>query len=192
MSDSGRGVLRLLLALGYAGGAVLVLLLLTKDNADALTARVAYTALSVIVLGLVAAAGWRLLERPEPVSLWGWGTLLIAAVTFVLVMVEVWRNHLFFLYGNFTRTLTMIVISLLLGGGSLVLSGESDDANQALRIVRGAAIVALVALGALTVLSASNVDIGARWYGIASTVFFVSILSLPVLRLATDVGDDAF
>ena len=188
MSDSGRGALRLLLALGYGGGAVLLLLLLTKSNADFLTARVGYTAVSVIVLGLVAAAGARLLDRPEPVSLWGYGTLLIAIVTFVLVMVEVWRDSL---YPNETRTIVMVVISILLGGGSLVLSGETDDTNQALRSARGAAIVALVALGVLTVLSAAGVDIGTRWFGVASTVFFVSTLSLPVLRLATDEGDDA-
>jgi hypothetical protein len=191
VSDSGRGALRLLLALGYTGGAVLLLLLLAKDNVDALTTRVSFTALSVIVLGLVMAAGARLLDRPEPVSLWGWVTLLIATVTFVLFMVEVWRDHLFF-YGNDTRTITMIVISILFGGGSLVLSGEDDDANQALRIARGAAILALVALGVLTVLSASHVEIGARWFGVASTVFFVSALSLPVLRLATDEEGDAF
>jgi len=187
MSDSGRGVLRLLLALGYGGGAVLLLLLLTKSNADVLTARVSYTAVSVIVLGLVAAAGARLLDRADPVSLWGWGTLLIAAVTFVLVIVEIWRNTLFFF--DETRMIVMIVISILLGGGSLVLSVESDDADQALLIARRVAIIALVALGALTVLIASGADIGARWFGIASTVFFVSTLSLPALRLATDERD---
>jgi hypothetical protein len=190
MSDSGRGALRLLLALGYGGGAVLLLLLLAKGNADLLAARAGYTAASVIVLGLVAAAGARLLDQSEPVSLWGWGTLLIAAVTFVLVVVEVWRSDLFFF--NETRTMVMIIVSILLGGGSLVLSGEIDEANQALRTARGGAIVALVALGVLTVLSASGADIGARWFGIASTVFFVSALSLPVLRLATDEGDGAF
>jgi hypothetical protein len=192
MSDSGRGALRLLIALGYGGGAVLLLLLLTRDNADLLAARVGYTALSVIVFGLVAAAGARLLDRPEPVSLWGWGTLLIAVVTFILVVVEAWRSDFFWFDENGIRTMTMIIISILLGGGSLVLSGETDEANQALRIARGAAIVALVALGVLAVLTASGIDIEGRWAGIASTVFFVSALSLPVLRLATDESDDAF
>jgi cytochrome bd-type quinol oxidase subunit 2 len=188
MSDSSRGVLRLLLALSYGGGAVLLLLLLTKDDAEALTARVGYTALSVIVLGLVAAAGARLFDRSEMASLWGWATLLIAAVTFVLIMVEIWPDDL---YPNETRTLVMVVISLLFGGGSLVLSGEGDEADQATRIASRVALIALAAFGVLTVLLASGVEVGERWFGIAAAVFLIAALSLPVLRLATD-GDDAF
>jgi hypothetical protein len=189
MSDSARGALRLLLALGYGGGVILLLLLLTKDDADALTARVGFSAASLIVLGLVAAAGARLLDRPEPVSLWGYATLLIAVVTFFLIMAEVWPDDP---TPNETRTIVMIVISILLGGGSLVLSGEPDDANQATRIARLVAIVALVALGVLAVLAASDVEIGVRWFGVASALFLVPALSLPILRLVADEGDDAF
>jgi hypothetical protein len=173
---------RPILAIGYVGGAVLLFLLLTKSNVDALTARVGFTSLSVIVLGLVAAAGARLLYHPEPVDLWGWTTLLIAAVTFVLVLVEVWREQT---YPEETRTIVMVTISLLLGGGSLVLSGEDDPANQGIGIAKRVAIVALVALGVLTVIEASsNGAIGPRWFGVASVLFFIPALSLPLLRLA--------
>jgi peptidoglycan/LPS O-acetylase OafA/YrhL len=189
MSNSSRSVARLLLALGYGGGVVLLLLLLTKDDADALTARVGYTALSLIVLGLVAAAGARLLYREDPISIWGWTTALIAVVTFVLVVVEVWSEDLFF--GD-TRVWAMLVISALFGGGSLVLGGEEDDGNPAIRAARSVALLALVALGVLTVMIASGVDVGPRWFGVASTVFLVSALSLPLLRAATDEPDRAF
>jgi uncharacterized membrane protein YgdD (TMEM256/DUF423 family) len=171
---------RLILAIGYMGGAVLLLLLLVESNVDALTARVGFTTISVIVLGLVAAAGARLLYHPEPVDLWGWATRLIAAVTFVLILVEVWREQR---YTNETRTAVMVVISLLLGGGSLVLSGE-DEGIEGMQPARRGAIVALLALGVLTVLEASGVHIGPRWFGVASVLFFVPVLTLPFLRLA--------
>jgi hypothetical protein len=177
---------RLILAIGYVGGAVLLILLLTKSNVDALTARVGFTALSAIVLGLVAAAGARLLYHPEPVDLWGWVTLLVAATTFVLVLVEIWREQT---YPEETRTIVMVMISLLLGGGSLVLSGEDDPANQGIGLAKRVAIVALVALGVLTVIEAcSNGAIGPRWFGIASVLFFIPALSLPFLRLAGEDG----
>jgi len=178
-----RQLSRIVLAILYGGGAVLLILLVAKGNADALTARVGYTAASVIVLGLVAGAGAKLLYESGPASVWGYGTVLIAAVTFVLAMVEIWPDDPF---PNRVRTMVMVAISILLGGGSLVLSGEDDGANQAIRIARGAAIVALLALGLLTVLIASDVDVGARWLGIASTVFLVAALSLPFLRLADE------
>lgn len=176
---------RLILAIGYVGGAVLLLLLLTKSNVDALTVRVGFTTISVILLGLVAMAGARLLYHPEPVDLWGWVTILVAATTFVLVMVEVWREQS---YPEETRSIVMVMISLLFGGGSLVLSGEDDPAaNQAIVIAKRVAIVALLALGVLTVLEASdNGAIGPRWFGVASVLFFVPALSLPFLRWASE------
>jgi FtsH-binding integral membrane protein len=188
VSDSPRGALRILLALGYGGGALLLLLLLTKDDPDALTARVGVTAASFIILGLVAAAGARLLYHSEPASLWGYATVVIAIVTFFLIMAEAWPDDP---TPNETRTMVMIAISILLGGGSLVLSGEEDEGNQAVQIARRVALVALVALGTLTVLVASDADIGPRWFGIAAAVFLISALSLPVLRLATDAEDGA-
>jgi hypothetical protein len=178
-----RQLSRLALVVLCGGGALLLVLLLTKANADVLTARVGYTTISVIVLGLVAAAGARLLYHPEPVDLWGLATLLIAAVTFVLLMVEAWSEDLFWYE---TRTVVMVSISLLLGGGSLVLSGEDDRASQAIQLARRVAVLALVALGILTVLIATGVDVGTRWFGVASVLFAVPALSLPFLRLADE------
>jgi hypothetical protein len=174
---------RLILAIGYVGGAVLLLLLLTKSNADALTARAGYTMLSVILFGLVAAAGARLLYHREPADLWGWATLVAAATTFVLVMVEVWREQS---YQNVSRTIAMVVISVLFGGGSLVLGSEYHHASQGIRIAQRVAIVALLALGVLTVIEASGSEIGPPWFGVASVLFFVPALSLPFLRLADE------
>ena len=185
MADSTWGLARLLLALGYAGGAVLVLLLLTKSNADALAGRAGITALSVLVLGLVAAAGLRALERAGLESLWGYATVLIAAVTFVLIMIEAWSEHpAFFLYES--RILVMLLISFLLGGGSLVLGSEQGGEDQAIRATRVVSLLSLLALGILTVLSVADVHIGARCFGLASAVFLVSALSLPLLRLVAE------
>jgi len=183
MSESTRGLLRALLAVGYAGGAILVILLLAKGNADALSVRVGVTALSAIVLGLIAAAGFRLLERPTLDSLWGYATLLVAVTTFILIMVEAWREGHF---PNQSRILAMVVIATLFGGGSLVLNGEHGGEEQAIRTTRNVSLLSLVALGVLTVLSFSDVHIGARWFGVAAAVFLISALSLPLLRLAVD------
>jgi hypothetical protein len=176
---------RLVLAIGYVGGAVLLLLLLTKSNVDALSTRIGFTTLAVIVLGLVAAAGAKLLYNPEPVDLWGWVTLLIAATTWVLVTVEIWREHDYF--EDVDRTIVMVMISLLFGGGSLVLSGEDgSEAVPGAAMARRVALVGLVALGALAVLDTSGVDIGSRWAGAAAVLFLVPALSLPFLRWASD------
>lgn len=188
MSDSTRGLLRLLVALVYAGGAVLLLLLLAKGNADALAVRTGLTALSAVVLGLVAAGGARLFEHREPVALWGAATIVIAIVAFAAIMAEIWPEHI---PRHETRVIVMVAISILLGGGSLTLSDERPGERQEIRIARSLALIALVALGFFTVLIASDVHVGPRWFGIAATVFLISALSPPLLRLVIAEEDDS-
>lgn len=186
MTDSTRGLLRLLVALVYAGGAVLLILLLAKGNADALAVRTGLTALTAVVLGLVAAAGVRLFEHREPAVLWGVATIVVAIVTFVAIMAEVWPEHF---PRHETRVAVMIAISILFGGGSLTLSDERPGERQELRTARSLALLALVALGIFTVLTTSDVHVGPRWFGIAATVFLIAALSPPLLRLVIDEGN---
>jgi small-conductance mechanosensitive channel len=80
----------------------------------------------------------------------------------------------------------MVAISLLLGTIALLLDGERDEDADPVRLARGVASLALVALGVLIVLSASGVDISPRLAGIAATLFIIPALSLPALRLASD------
>lgn len=183
MTDSTQGAARWLLALGYAGGAILVVLLLGKGNADALAARTVITALSVLVFGLVAAAGLRAMERPGLESLWGYATLLVGVSTVVLILIEAWSEGRF---PNLTRVATMVVISFLLGGGSLMLGAEQEEEDQAIRTTRVVSLFSLLLLGVLTVLSVTGTHIGPRWFGIAATVFLVSAASLPLLRLVAE------
>src|SRR4051794_41899959 len=87
---------RLILAIGYVGGTVLLLLLLTKSNVDALSARVGFTTLAIIVFGLVAAAGAGVLYHPEPGDLWGGGTVLVPGTALVPVVGGIWREDEYF------------------------------------------------------------------------------------------------
>jgi hypothetical protein len=102
-------------------------------------------------------------------------------------MVEVWREQS---YPDETRTIVMVLISILLGGGSLVLGDEDGEGIEVMRLARRVAILALVVIGVLTVFEASGTHIGTRWFGVASVLFFIPALSLPFLRLAGEEGDD--
>ena len=183
MTNSMRGLLRLLLALGYAAGAVLVLLLLFKDDPGGVAERTGYTALAVLLLLFTASAGLRLSRRPTLIALFGAATALVSVATFVLLMVEVWPDEQF---REGERTLVMIVISLLLGAASLLLDGERSGDGQEVRLTRGAAVLALLAVAVLAILEVADVDISERVAMVASAVFVVTALSLPLVRLAFD------
>jgi small-conductance mechanosensitive channel len=182
MNETTRGAVRLLLGAWYIAGAVLLVELLVKGDADGLAARTGGSALAIVALGFAVGAGVRLAERPTNAGLFGWLTVLISSATFFLLAVEIWSEHP---WAEVARTLVMVVISLLLGMISLLLDAERDEDEGPLRLARGIASLALVALGVLVVLGACGVDIGPRLAGIAAALFVFPTLSLPVLRLVS-------
>lgn len=183
MTDSTRGLLRVLLAIWYVAGAVLLIALLAKGHVQPLAARTGGSMLAVIILAFAAAAGVRLAERESWAGLFGALTVLITTSTFFLLAVEIWSKHPL---QNATRTFVMVAISLLLGAIALLLDGERDEDGDLVRLARGIACVALIALGVLIVLGTSGVDVSPRLGGIAAALFIVPALSLPALRLVSD------
>jgi hypothetical protein len=180
VSESTRQKLQLLLGLWYAAGAVLVIALLAKGDDGALIERTGASALAIIVLGFPLMAGLRLAERPERAGLVGALTALVSIATFFLVGVEIWSEDSL---QQYERTIAMVVISLLLGMISLLLEGKRDEDDGPVRLVRGIAVLALLALGFLTVLAICDVDVNPRLPSLAAALFIIPTLSLPVLRL---------
>lgn len=182
MSETTQGAARLLLAAWYVAGAVLLVALLVGGGVDGLTGRIAASVVAVIAFGFIVAAGVRLAERPTNAGLFGWLTVLVATATFFLLGVEIWSKHAL---AEPTRTFVMVAISLLLGATSLLLDSERDEDENPIRLARGVASLALIALGVLVVLSACDVDVSPRLAGIVAALFVFPALSLPVLRLVS-------
>jgi len=182
MSDSTRGFLRLLVGAWYLVGAVWLIALLAKGDVNTLAARTGGSALAIVALGFAGAAAVRLAERDSWAGLFGAVTVLVTTATFFLLAVEIWSKHPL---QHATRTFVMVAVSLLLGMVALLFDSERDDDEDPVRLARGVASVALVALGVLIVLGASGVDISPRLGGIAAALFVVPALSLPALRLVS-------
>jgi peptidoglycan/LPS O-acetylase OafA/YrhL len=183
MSQSTRGLVRVLLGVWYLAGAVWLIALLGKSDVQPLAARTGGTAVAVIVLGFAIVAGVRLAERESWVGLFGAVTTLISISTLILLVVEIWSKHPL---NQATRTFVMVAISLFLGTIALLFDSERDEDEDPVRIARGVASLALIALGVLIVLGASGVDVSPRLGGIAAALFVIPALSLPALRVASN------
>jgi len=182
MSDSTRGFVRLLVGAWYLAGAVWLIALLAKGDVNTLAARTGGSALAIVALGFAGAAAVRLAERESWAGLFGAATVLVTTSTFFLLAVEIWSKHPL---QHATRTFVMVAVSLLLGMVALLFDGERGEDDDPVRLARGVASLALVALGALIVLGSCGVDISPRLGGIAAALFIVPALSLPALRLAS-------
>jgi len=180
MTDSNQGAVRVLLAVWYLAGLVLLLALLTKGNVDALAARTGGSVLATIFFGFVVVAGVRLAEESDVLGLVGATTVLVSISTFVLLAVEIWAKDPL---EQPTRTFTMVAISVLLGVVSLLLGSVREEDGPSTRAARGVAVAALVVLGVLVVISALGDDPSARLSGIVAAFFLIPALSLPALRV---------
>jgi hypothetical protein len=174
--------MRVLVGVWYLAGAVLLIALLGKSDVQPLAARVGGSAVAVIFLGFAVAAGVRLAERESWAGLFGALTVLISTSTFILLAVEIWAKHPLH---EATRTFVMVAISLFLGMIALLHNSERDEDADPVRLARGVASLALIALGVLLVLGACGVDVSPRLGGIAAALFVIPAVSLPALRLAS-------
>jgi len=172
--------MRVLVGVWYLAGAVWLIALLGKSDVQPLAARTGGSAVAVIVLGFAVVAGVRLAERESWAGLFGALTVLISTSTFILLAIEIWAKHPLH---QATRTFVMVALSLLLGTIALLLGSERDEDANPVRLARGIASLALIALGVLIVLGAGGVDISPRVGGIAAALFVIPALSLPALRL---------
>ncbi|HET7573483.1 MAG TPA: VOC family protein [Solirubrobacterales bacterium] len=185
MSGSARQGLRVLLVAWWVAGAVLLVAVLTKGDVEGLAGRVGASAAVTILLSLVVAAGVRLARRVDVVGLFGAVTVMVAAATFFIVAVEVWSDPP---GRDESRVAVMLVLSLLLGAGSVLLYTARDEESGAVRAARAGAILALTAIGVLVVLAVSDVEVSARLAAFVAAAFLVPALSLPVLRLLDEDG----
>ena len=179
MSGEGRDWLRLLVGAWYAAGAVLVIALLFKSQAESLAVRTGYSALGTVLLGFAIVAGVRLAERPGHAGLFGGLTALVSIASLFLLAVDIWSDHLL---QQPTRTAVMVVVSLLLGSISMLVDSERDEDGAGIRLARAAAVVGLLSLGALVVIAASGTDVSPRLAGLAAALFLIPTISLPALR----------
>jgi hypothetical protein len=178
MSETTRQGLRLLLGLWFLAGLVLLIEVLVKGDVDRLAARVGESALAVVLLSYAVLSGVRLAERQSWSGLFGALTVLISTSTFFLVAVGIWSSQPL---TQLTRTVVMVVISLLMGTMSLLLDGDEDEGL--VRIARNVACLALVGLGTLVVFSATGTDVSPRLSAFVSVLFVFPALALPALRL---------
>ena len=185
MSQSARQGFWGLLVAWWVAGAVLLMAVLTKGDVEGLAGRAGASVAVTILLSLVAAAGIRLARRVEVAGLFGALTVMVAAATFFILAVEIWSDPA---GGKETRAIVMLVLSVLLGAGSVLLETTREGDAGAVRAARACAIVALAAIGLLVILAASGVDVSARLAALVAAAFLVPALSLPVLRLLDDNG----
>jgi len=176
-------LVRVVVGVWYLAGAVWLIALLGKSDVQPLAARTGGSAVAVIVLGFAVVAGVRLAERESWAGLFGAVTALVSISILVLLAVEIWSKHPLH---QATRTFVMVAISLFLGTIALLHDNQRDEDEDPVRLARGVASLALIALGVLIVLGASGVDVSPRLGGIAAALFVIPALSLPALRLASN------
>jgi hypothetical protein len=181
MSSSNRQAAQFLLALGYAGGAVLLGFLLFEDEVNRTAARTLGSVPVVVLTSLTLIAGIRLARRTGWSGLIGALTVVASLAALILLIEAIWSAE--FSVDPKRAGLTAI-LTLGLGGISVILDSAHPADSAGLRLLRNVTALAMVALATLGILAVLEVDISIRALGVTGALFLIGALSLPIARVA--------
>jgi hypothetical protein len=176
---------------GVIAGVVFVLIELTGSDIDKQAAQTGYTALAIVLFTVFGSAGVALAHWQPRFALFGVASATLSLLAAGATVVSVWSENSYSLFGfgfggtSGTVGAVTILLAMTSSAACILLATVRPGEEAGARLVRIAAIGALVLFDALVVLAIldDGIDIGPRVYAIVATVYAFGAAILLVLRL---------
>jgi hypothetical protein len=184
--DGLKSLLRICIAALCAGAVVLIVVILSSNRLDEISARATMTAVALAFVTLVAAAGGRLIERQPGMSGLGYLTIGAAIVSLAISADLIWGDSFFSSSGTAHWAWYSLIAAFALGNTSALLAPYDDLDPDAIRLVRLGTVLALWALVITVIAEIQNrgPDVDPRQLGVTAVVYGLGVVLLPLLRRA--------
>lgn len=186
----GGGLREAVIAVGAIAGLALILIGLTGSDVDKQASQMGGAAFALALFSVIGATGMALVHWQPRAALFGLVTATLALMAGGATVVSTWENG-FFLFGfgfqgsSGTVGAVTVLFALASSAACVLLATARPGEDPATRWVRRTGIGALAFFVAAVVLAIldDSIDVGARVYAIAGTVYAFATVVLLVLRL---------
>jgi uncharacterized membrane protein len=193
MDLEGRGwdLRDIVIAGGVITGVVFALIELTGSDIDRHAAQTGYSALAIVLFTVFGSAGVALAHWQPRFALFGAASATLSLLAAGATVVSVWSENSYSLFGfgfggtSGTVGAVTVLLAMSSSAACVLLATVRAGEEAGARLVRIAAVGALVLLDALVVLAIldDGADIGPRVYALIATVYMFGAAILLVLRL---------
>jgi hypothetical protein len=181
-TDLTKVAVRLLIAVLCGGALLLILLITSSTRLDETSGKAIGTAVAVAFFSLTAVAGTLLVDRRSQLSAFGYLTVTLSAVAFLVMAVSIWGGDLS--GDNWQPAIYTLIAAFAAGHVSILLSsvreGEAESLTQ-VRIGTIAALGVLVTMGYVEI-SAPGHDVDAQLFGIVAVLYALGAIVFGLLR----------
>ena len=180
-TDDLRQVLKLSIGLLCGTAFVLILIILSGNEVDDTSGKAIGTAMALAFLSLTAVAGSNLSLRQPQLSLFGYATVAVSGLAFLVTVAAIWSG---FEDDNWKPAVYCLILAFACGHTSVLLAGRGEDDSQGVELIRGATIMMLWLLVVLVFaeISSSGDDVGERGLGVVAVLYALGAVVLPLLR----------
>jgi peptidoglycan/LPS O-acetylase OafA/YrhL len=180
-TDDLRGVLKFSIGLLCAAAFVLILVILSGGEVDDTSGKAIGTAIALASLSLTALAGSHLSLRRPQLALFGYATVLISGLAFLLTAFAIWTEP-----ENPKAVFYALILALACGHTSVLLASSDEGDSDGVRMVRYGTVAALWLLAVLAIAEISDHgnQVDPQGMGVVAVLYALGAIVLPLLRRA--------
>ncbi|HET8814144.1 MAG TPA: hypothetical protein VFM51_04240 [Solirubrobacterales bacterium] len=178
-ADSLRGVIKFSIGLLCSAAFVLILLILSGSRIDETSARALGTAVALAFLSLTGAAGSRLTMRQSQFSLFGYVTVLISGLAFLVITAAIWSGD-----DGWEEAFCFLIVAFACGHTSILLASSDERGDSQVRTTQYGTVISLWLLAVLAVaeILENGHQIDERLMGVVAVLYVLGTVVLQLLR----------
>lgn len=179
--DDLQGVTRLSIGVLCTAAFVLILIILSGNEIDDTSGKAIGTAVALAFLSLTAVAGSHLSLRQPQLSLFGFATVAVSALAFLITSVAIWSG---WESDNWKPAVYTLIVAFACGHTSVLLARRDEAEDDFLKLVRGATITLLWLLVVLAIaeISSPGSDVDPQGLGVVAVLYALGTILDPLLR----------
>jgi len=179
--DDLQGVTRLSIGVLCVAAFVLIMIILSGNEIDDTSGKAIGTAVALAFLSLTAVAGSHLTLRQPQLSLFGFLTVGVSGLAFLVTAAAIWSG---WESDNWKPAIYTLLVAFACGHTSVLLARREEAEDDLRKLIRGATVALLWLLVVLAIaeISSPGDNVDPQGMGVIAVLYALGTILLPLLN----------